>query len=108
MPGDLPHKGDTVIANDVWIGYEALIMPGVRIGNGAVVASRSVVVSDVAAYTIVGGNPARPIRQRFASEAVARLNETAWWDWPIDKITEHLAHIVSGDVEALGACAGDG
>jgi len=104
-PGDLPFKGDTIIGNDVWIGYEALIMPGVKIGNGAIVSSRSVVVSDVPPYTIVGGNPAKPIKQRFGPEDVARLNEIAWWNWPIEKITEHLEQIVSGDIEALRKCA---
>lgn len=104
-PGDLPFKGDTVIGNDVWIGYEALIMPGVKIGNGAIISSRSVVVSDVPSYTIVGGNPAKPIKQRFSPEAVATLNRIAWWDWPIEKITEHLEHIVSGDIGTLQKCA---
>jgi virginiamycin A acetyltransferase len=105
QPGDLPYKGDTVIGNDVWIGYEALIMPGVRIGNGAIVSSRSVVVTDVPAYTIVGGNPAKPIKARFAPEVVAVLEEIGWWDWPVDKITRHLPFIVSADVEALRAAA---
>ena len=104
-PEDLPYKGDTVIGNDVWIGYDALVMPGVHIGNGAIVSSRSVVVSDVPAYTIVGGNPARPIKQRFGAEEIATLNKIAWWDWPIEKITRHLERIVSGDVETLAACA---
>ncbi len=104
-PGDLPFKGDTVIGNDVWIGYEALIMPGVRIGNGAIISSRSVVVCDVPSYTIVGGNPARSIRQRFSPEEVATLNKIAWWDWPIEKVTEHLEQIVSGDVAALERCS---
>lgn len=104
-PGDLPFKGDTIIGNDVWIGYEALIMPGVRIGNGAIVSSRSVVVSDVPPYTIVGGNPAKPIKQRFEPEDVAKLNEITWWDWPIEKITEHLGKIVAGDIDALRQCA---
>ncbi len=104
-PGDLPFKGDTVVGNDVWIGYEALIMPGVKIGNGAIISSRSVVVSDVPSYTIVGGNPAKPIKQRFSPEAVAALNKIAWWDWPIEKITEHLEQIVSGDIGTLQRCA---
>ncbi|GAB6043374.1 Vat family streptogramin A O-acetyltransferase [Endothiovibrio diazotrophicus] len=99
----LPYKGDTVVGNDVWIGYDALIMPGVRIGDGAIVSSRSVVVSDVPAYTIVGGNPARPIRSRFPPEVVERLVAIAWWAWPIEKITEHLEVIVSADVEQLKA-----
>ena len=98
---DLPYKGDTIIGNDVWIGYEALIMPGVKIGNGAIVSSRAVVVSDVPAYTIVGGNPAKPIKQRFDSDTVATLEALAWWDWPVEKITQYLELIVAGDIEAL-------
>ncbi|MCH9297408.1 Vat family streptogramin A O-acetyltransferase [Pantoea allii] len=106
MPGegDLPYKGDTVIGNDVWIGYEALIMPGVKVGNGAIIASRSVVTSDVPAYTVVGGNPAKPVRARFAPEVVAQLESLAWWDQSPAWITAHLEQIVSGDVEALLAC----
>ena len=103
--GELPYKGDTLVGNDVWIGYEALIMPGVKIGNGAIVSSRSVVVSDVAAYTVVGGNPAKPIKQRFDAESVAILETVAWWDWPVEKITRHLEVIVAGDIEALGRIA---
>ena len=98
---DLPYKGDTVIGNDVWIGFDALIMPGVTIGNGAIISSRSVVVSDVEPYTIVGGNPAQAIRKRFEPECIERLNKVSWWDWPIEKITEHLDIIVSGDIEKL-------
>lgn len=107
-PGDLPYKGDTVVGNDVWIGFEALILPGVKIGNGAIVAARSVVASDVPAYTIVGGNPARAIKARFPPDVVACLETLAWWDWPIEQISRHLALIVSGDVEALSACAREG
>ena len=81
--------------------YDALVMPGVRIGNGAIVSSRSFVVQDVPAYTIVGGNPAKPIRQRFDASTVARLEALAWWDWPIEKITALLEFIVSGNVDAL-------
>ncbi|MGC4027308.1 MAG: Vat family streptogramin A O-acetyltransferase [Steroidobacteraceae bacterium] len=102
-PGDLPCKGDTVIGNDVWIGYESLIMPGVKIGDGAIVSSRSVVVSDVAPYSIVGGNPARPIRSRFDPDIAAELVRIAWWDWPIEHITRHLDRIVRGDVDSLKA-----
>lgn len=104
-PGDLPFKGDTVIGNDVWIGYEALIMPGVTIGHGAIVSSCAVVVSDVPPYTIVGGNPAKSLRQRFDDATVARLEAVAWWDWPVEKITRSLEHIVAGDVDALEVCA---
>src|SRR5690606_12389151 len=93
-PSDLPYKGDTVVGNDVWIGYEALIMPGVRIGNGAIVASRAVVTRDVPAYTIVGGNPAVPVRKRFSDEEIATLEAVAWWEWPIEKVTRHLDLIV--------------
>lgn len=104
---ELPYKGDTVIGNDVWIGYEALIMPGVRIGNGAIVSSRAVVTRDVPAYTIVGGNPAAPLRKRFSDDVIAKLEAIAWWDWPVEKITRHLNLIVGGDVDALAAVAND-
>lgn len=96
-----PHKGDTLIGNDVWIGYQSLMMPGVKIGNGAVIASCSVVTRDVPDYAIVGGNPAKVIRKRFDDETIARLLKIAWWDWPADKITEHLKIINSVDVDAL-------
>ena len=105
QPGELPYKGDTIVGNDVWIGYDALIMPGVKIGNGAIVSSRSVVVSDVAPYTIVGGNPARAIRERLPADVVARLQAIAWWDWPIDRIGANLEAIVGGDVGALESIA---
>jgi virginiamycin A acetyltransferase len=104
-PGDLPFKGDIVVGNDVWIGYQALIMPGVKVGNGAIISSRSVVTSDVPAYTVVGGNPARPIKVRFEPDAVAQLEKLAWWNWPIELITQHLEYIVAGDVDRLNACA---
>jgi virginiamycin A acetyltransferase len=101
QPGDLPYRGDTVVGNDVWIGYDALIMPGVKIGDGAIVATRSVVVSDVPPYTIVGGNPAKVIKQRFPDDTVAALLEIAWWHWDIEKITRHLDKIVAADLDAL-------
>lgn len=103
-PADLPLKGDTVVGNDVWLGYEALILPGVTIGNGAIVAAGSVVAADVAPYSIVAGNPAKEIRRRFTPGAIAILQEVAWWDWPVEKITANLRHIVGGDVHALAAC----
>lgn len=105
QPGELPFKGDTVIGNDVWIGYDALVMPGVQIGNGAIVSSRSVVVRDVPAYTVVGGNPAMTLKQRFPDDVIAELQEIAWWDWPIEKITQHLGAITAADVQALKALA---
>jgi virginiamycin A acetyltransferase len=104
QPGDLPFKGDTIIGNDVWIGYEALIMPGVSIGNGAIISSRSVVTADVPPYTIVGGNPAKTIKSRFEPDVVNKLEALAWWDWPIEKISRNLQHIVSADVDALSVC----
>jgi virginiamycin A acetyltransferase len=104
-PEDLPYKGDTIVGNDVWIGYDVLIMPGVKIGNGAIISSRSVVVKDVPAYTVVGGNPATPIRTRFTEETIAQLESIAWWNWPIEKITRNLGLIVSADVKALRGCS---
>ena len=103
QPGDLPYKGDTEIGNDVWIGYEALIMPGVKVGNGAIIAARSVVTADVPAWSVVGGNPAKVIHARFPADSVAILEKLAWWDWPVEKISRYLPLIVSGDVEALAA-----
>lgn len=98
---ELPSKGDTVIGNDVWLGYESVIMPGVKIGDGAIVAAKSVVVKDVPAYTIVGGNPASKIKQRFSDAEVAQLLEIRWWDWEIDKILRHINLIMQGDIQAL-------
>lgn len=103
----LPFRGDTVVGNDVWFGYEAVVMPGVRIGDGAIVAARSVVTADVEPYTIVGGNPARPLRRRFADDVVAELLAIRWWDWPIERVTRHLEAIVGADLDALRAAARD-
>ena len=86
-----PNKGDTVIGNDVWLGYGSTIMPGVTIGHGAIVAAKSVVTKDVPPYTIVGGNPAQEIRKRFSPEDIDRLLAMAWWDWPVEKITERVS-----------------
>jgi virginiamycin A acetyltransferase len=98
---ELPIKGDTVIGNDVWIGYESVIMPGVKIGDGAVIAAKSVVVKDVPAYTIVGGNPASKIKQRFSDAEVAQLLEIQWWNWEIDKISRNINLIMQSDMQAL-------
>ena len=100
-PGELPFKGDTVVGNDVWLGYDALVMPGVTIGDGAIVAARSVVASDVPPYAIVGGNPASVIRRRFPDPVVAELLALAWWDWPVDKVSRNLEAIVGADLAAL-------
>ncbi|MEL6161637.1 MAG: Vat family streptogramin A O-acetyltransferase [Cyanobacteria bacterium J06623_5] len=104
QPGELPYKGDTKIGNDVWIGREAVIMPGVQIGHGAIVAAKSVVVKNVAPYTIVGGNPADTIRKRFDEETVQALLQIAWWDWEAKKITRNLRTITAADINALKAC----
>ncbi|GGG55266.1 CatB-related O-acetyltransferase [Hymenobacter glacieicola] len=96
-----PSKGDTVVGHDVWIGHEATIMPGVRIGNGAVVATKAVVTRNVPDYAIVAGNPAQLVRYRFDEDTIARLNRLAWWDWPAEKITRHLALLNAADVAAL-------
>jgi virginiamycin A acetyltransferase len=91
-----PSRGDTVVGNDVWLAYGALVLPGVTIGHGAVVAAASVVASDVPPYAIVGGNPARVIRRRYEDEDVERLLRAAWWDWPVELVTEHARTIMSG------------
>ncbi|HEY9055932.1 MAG TPA: CatB-related O-acetyltransferase [Aurantimonas sp.] len=94
-------KGDTIVGNDVWIGEGATVMPGVTIGDGAIVAARSVVTGNVPAYGIIGGNPARLIRSRFPDPTIARLLRIAWWDWPIDKISRNLAAIRGADIDTL-------
>ena len=90
-----------MVGNDVWIGYEAVILAGVTIGDGAVVAARAVVTRDVPPYTIVGGVPARPIRRRFGKETISRLLALRWWDWPPERIARNLAAIQSGELELL-------
>lgn len=96
------HKGDIVIGNDVWIGYEAVILAGVTIGDGAVIGTRAVVTKDVAPYTIVGGVPAKPIRKRFTQETIDSLLKLKWWNWPKEQIAQHITEIQSGMVECLG------
>jgi virginiamycin A acetyltransferase len=99
------NRGDTTIGPDVWIGTEAMILPGVTIGAGAIVAARSVVTADVAPYVVVGGNPARELRRRFDADTVAALLEIAWWDWPVDRITAGLDAIRGADIAALRRAA---
>ncbi|MEV7937722.1 CatB-related O-acetyltransferase [Kitasatospora sp. NPDC088264] len=103
----LVGRGDTVVGNDVWIGYGAMVMPGVRIGHGAIIASGAVVVDDVPDYGIVGGNPAKLIRTRYSEPDIARLLALAWWDWPTDHLTRHLRTVMSGTVDDLEAAAPD-
>ena len=95
------NKGDIIIDNDVWIGYEAVIMAGVHIGDGAVIAARAVVTKDVPPYTIVGGTPARKIRMRFEGETIAKLQQIQWWNWPVEKIRQSLPYIMNGTVDRL-------
>lgn len=102
---DLPGRGDTVVGHDVWFGNGATVMPGVRIGNGAIISTGSVVTGDVSDYGIVGGNPARLIRKRFGDTEIARLLAVAWWDWPLDHLTEHIRTVMSGDLAGLEAAA---
>jgi len=95
------NKGDIVIGNDVWIGYEAVIMSGVTIGDGAIIGTRAVVTKDVAPYTIVGGVPAKPIRKRFSEDVISCLLKIKWWDWPKERIAENINAIQSGSIEQL-------
>ena len=95
------QKGDIMIGNDVWIGYEAVILSGVTIGDGAVIGCRAVVTKDIPPYTIVGGIPAKPIRKRFDEETIKELQKIKWWDWPEEKITEKIQAIQAGDLEGL-------
>ena len=95
------QKGDIIIGNDVWIGYEAVILSGVTIGDGAVIGCRVVVTKDVPPYTIVGGVPAKPIRKRFDEETIKELQKIKWWDWPEEKIAGKIPAIQAGDLEEL-------
>jgi len=94
-------RGDTIVGNDVWIGLEAMVMPGINIGDGAIVGARAVVTADVAPYAIVGGNPAREIGQRFDAATIASLLDVAWWNWSSTKISDNLGAIRGGDIETL-------
>ncbi|MBR3641305.1 MAG: CatB-related O-acetyltransferase [Oscillibacter sp.] len=100
---DLPDKGDTVIGNDVWIGQNAVILPGVRIGDGAIIGLNSVVAADVPPYTIAAGNPARPIRKRFDDELIALLSELRWWDREIEEINALIPLLTSSGLETVKA-----
>ena len=95
------NKGDIILGNDVWVGYEAVILSGVTIGNGAIIGTRAVVTKDVPPYTIVGGVPAKPLRRRFDDKTVERLLALRWWDWEEEKIKRHIAAIQAGNMEAL-------
>ena len=101
VPQAWDNKGDITIGNDVWIGYEAVILSGVTIGDGAIIGARAVVTRDIPPYTIAAGVPAKPIRRRFDVETIARLEELRWWDWEEEKIRQNIAAIRNGDIEAL-------
>ncbi len=100
---EVAGHGDTVIGNDVWLGYCAMVLPGVTVGDGAIVGAGAVVASDVPPYAIVRGNPARVIRQRFDDETVAKLLDIRWWDWPLDRIEARRAAIEGADIDALAS-----
>lgn len=95
------NNGDIIIGNDVWIGYEAVIMQGVHIGDGAIIGTRAVVTKDVPPYTIVGGVPAKEIRKRFSEDDINKLMEVQWWNWEEEKVKKNLRNIMSGDASSL-------
>ena len=101
IPEAWDNRGDIVIGNDVWIGYEAVVLAGVTIGDGAIIGTRAVVTRDVPPYTIVGGVPAKPIRTRFPEKTIQQLLELRWWDWPPERVARGIDAIQSGDLEAL-------
>lgn len=100
---ELPLKGDTVVGNDVWIGQNVTVLPGVHIGDGAILAANSVVAKDIPPYHIAGGNPCRIIRKRFDDDLIAYLLELKWWDWPAEKIFRNLNILCSGDLSSIRA-----
>jgi virginiamycin A acetyltransferase len=102
-----PSRGDTIVGHDVWLGYSALVLPGVTIGHGAVVAAASVVARDVPPYAVVVGNPARVVRSRFSADDVERLLRAAWWDWPVELVTEHARTIMAGTPAELERIASE-
>lgn len=95
------HKGDIIVGNDVWIGLDATIISGVKIGDGAIIGAKSVVINDVEPYTIVGGNPAKVIRKRFEDEFIEMLLTIKWWDWSIEKIEENIEIIIGSNIDAF-------
>jgi len=101
MPEAWPFKGDTTIGHDVWIGHAAVIMPGVTVGNGAIVAAGTVVTRDVPAYAIVAGNPGSVVRYRFDEQAIRRLLQLEWWLWDAAKVTRNVRALCSADLDAL-------
>lgn len=95
------NKGDIVVGNDVWIGYEAVLLAGVTVGDGAIIGARAVVTRDVPPYTVVGGVPAKPIKKRFPEETIAALLDMRWWDWPAERIRQNIGAIQSGSIARM-------
>lgn len=98
ISGHPATRGNVIIGNDVWIGIDALILSGISIGDGAIIAARSVVTKDVEPYTVVGGNPARKIKTRFSDETIENLLKIKWWDWDIEKIKNNVPLLLSRDI----------
>lgn len=98
---DLPYKGDTIVGNDVWIGQNVTVLPGIKIGDGSIIGANSVVTKDVQPYTIVGGNPAKFIRNRFDENTTKHLLEIQWWNWDLQKIFDNLEKLCSGNKEQI-------
>ena len=95
------NKGDIIIGNDVWIGYDAIIMSGVKIGDGAIIGTRALVTKDVPPYTIVGGAPAKAIKKRYDDDTISKLLKIKWWNWTTEKIQANIKYIQAGDIENL-------
>ena len=102
-----PNKGNTIVGNDVWIGYNVTILPGITIGDGAIIAANTTVTKDVPPYSIAGGNPSKVIKKRFSDEKIETLLELKWWDWNIEKITAHVAELTGDSITNLKAIANE-
>jgi virginiamycin A acetyltransferase len=98
---DYPSRGNTEIGNDVWIGFNSTIMPGIKIGDGAIIGANSTVTKSVEPYSIVGGNPAKEIKKRFSKEQIELLLKIKWWNWEIEKITENVQNLTSENIDIL-------
>ena len=98
-----PTKGDTIIGNDVWIGYNVTIMPGLTIGDGAIIATNSTLTKDVEPYSIIGGNPATLIKKRFSEPHIKWLLDAKWWNWDIEKITRNVHNLTDNNIDKLMA-----
>jgi virginiamycin A acetyltransferase len=106
-PGPWPNKGGITIGHDVWIGWDATILPGVTVGDGAIIAAKSVVASDVEPYTVMAGNPARMVKRRLPEDVTSRLQKLAWWDWPIEKIARASDALMKADITTLEQLAAE-